>query len=135
MAFLPTGEKTAHVASKRYGQFPDHPSAFESLADYVSRRLYGSPGEVVRTIEPHTESDAVALLLQFMASFGSAVGRGPHYLVEGDRHFTILNAVLVGTTAKSRKGTSAGRIRQIFKAADGEWESTRVKTGLSSGRG
>jgi hypothetical protein len=95
----------------------------------------GLPGEVVRTIEPHTESDAVALLLQFLASFGSAVGRGPHYLVEGDRHFTILNAVLVGTTAKSRKGTSAGRIRQIFKAADGEWESTRVKTGLSSGRG
>ena len=68
----------------------------------------GLSGEVVRTLEPHTESDPVALLLQFLASFGSAVGRGPHYLVEGDQHFTILNAVLVGDTAKSRKGTSTG---------------------------
>jgi hypothetical protein len=95
----------------------------------------GLSGEVVRTIEPHTESDAVALLLQFLASFGSAVGRGPHFQVEGDRHFTLLDIVLVGETAKSRKGTSAGRIRQLFKGADGKWESARVKTGLSSGEG
>jgi hypothetical protein len=97
--------------------------------------IIGLSGEVVRAIEPHTESDSVALLLQFLASFGNAVGRGPHFQVEGDRHFTLLNLVLVGDTAKSRKGTSAGRIRQIFKLADGEWESTRVKTGLSSGEG
>ena len=56
-------------------------------------------------------------------------------MVEGDRHFAVLDLVLVGATAKSRKGTSAGRIRQIFKAADGEWESTRVKSGPSSGEG
>ena len=95
----------------------------------------GLSGEVVRTLEPHTESDPVALLLQFLASFGNAVGRGPHYMVEGDRHFAVLDLVLVGATAKSRKGTSSGQIRQIFKAADSEWESTRVKTGLSSGEG
>ena len=95
----------------------------------------GLSGEVVHTIGPHTESDPVALLLQFLASFGNAVGRGPHYMVEGDRHFAVLDIMLVGATAKSRKGTSAGRIRQIFRAADGEWESARVKTGLSSGEG
>jgi hypothetical protein len=95
----------------------------------------GFPGEVMRTLEPHTESDPVALLLQFLAFFGNAVGRGLYYMVEGDQHFTLLNLVLVGETAKSRKGTSAGRIRQLFKGADGKWESTRVKTGLSSGEG
>jgi hypothetical protein len=31
----------------------------------------GLSGEVARTIEPHTESDPVALLLQFLAFFGS----------------------------------------------------------------
>ena len=82
----------------------------------------GLSGEVVRTLEPHTQSDPAALLLQFLASFGNAVGRGPHFKVEGDQHFTVLNLVLVGATAKSRKGTSSGRIRQIFKVADGEWE-------------
>ena len=82
----------------------------------------GLAGEVVRTIEPHTESDSAALLLQFLTCFGNAVGRGPHFRVEGDQHFTVLNIVLVGATAKSRKGTSSGRIREIFKVADGEWE-------------
>jgi hypothetical protein len=109
---------------------PPKPWPIMSADAYV-----GLAGEVVRTIEPHTESGSAALLLQFLTCFGNAVGRGPHFRVEGDQHFTVLNIVLVGATAKSRKGRSAGRIRQIFKAADGEWESTRVKTGLSSGEG
>ncbi len=96
---------------------------------------FGLVGEVVRAIEPHTEADPVAILIQYLAFFGNAVGRGPHFRVEGDRHFTVLNAVLVGQTAKSRKGTSAGRVREIFKVADEEWESQRIKSGLSSGEG
>jgi hypothetical protein len=56
-------------------------------------------------------------------------------MVEGDRHFAVIDLLLAGETAKARKGTSTGRIRQIFKIVDGEWESTRVKTGLSSGEG
>jgi Protein of unknown function (DUF3987) len=96
---------------------------------------FGLVGEVVRAIEPHTEADPIAILIQYLAFFGNAVGRGPHFRVEGDCHFTVLNAVLVGQTAKSRKGTSAGRVREIFKIADQEWESRRIKSGLSSGEG
>ena len=51
----------------------------------------GLSGEVVRTVEPHTESDPAALLLQFLAFFGNAIGRGPHFKVEGDLHFTALD--------------------------------------------
>jgi hypothetical protein len=96
---------------------------------------FGLAGEVVRAIEPHTEADPIAILIQYLAFFGNAVGRGPHFRVEGDRHFAVLNVVLVGQTAKSRKGTSAGRVREIFKVADEEWESQRIKSGLSSGEG
>jgi hypothetical protein len=96
---------------------------------------FGLVGEVVRAIEPHTEADPIAILIQYLAFFGNAAGRGPHFRIEGDRHFTVLNAVLVGQTAKSRKGTSAGRVREIFKVADEEWESQRIKSGLSSGEG
>ena len=96
---------------------------------------FGLVGEVVRAIEPHTEADPIAILIQYLAFFGNAAGRGPHFRVEGDRHFTVLNAVLVGQTAKSRKGTSAGRVREIFKVADEEWESQCIKSGLSSGEG
>jgi hypothetical protein len=101
----------------------------------ASNAYFGLAGEVVGTIEPHTESDPIAILLQYLTFFGNAVGRGPHFRIEGDQHFTVLNAVLVGETAKSRKGTSTGRVREIFKVADDEWESQRIKSGLSSGEG
>jgi Protein of unknown function (DUF3987) len=97
--------------------------------------LHGLAGDVVRLLAPQTESDPVALLLQFLISFGNAVGRGPHYKVEADRHFTNLFAVFVGQSSKSRKGTSAGRIREIMKIADQEWATHRCQGGMSSGEG
>jgi len=61
---------------------------------------HGLAGEVVRTIEPHTESDPVALLLQFLAFFGSCINRSAYYLVEGDKHFANLFLVMVGQSSK-----------------------------------
>jgi hypothetical protein len=43
--------------------------------------------------------------------------------------------VLVGKTAKARKGTSWGRIRGLFEQAAGDWERGRIVSGLSSGEG
>lgn len=40
--------------------------------------FHGLAGDIVRAIEPHTEADPVALLVQFLVAFGSVVGRGPH---------------------------------------------------------
>jgi hypothetical protein len=100
------------------------PAAFHSLA-----------GEVVARILPDTESDSIALLLQYLISFGNAVGRQPYYLIEQTRHFANLFTVLVGQTSKSRKGTSAGRIRAIFNIADSDWVHERILGGMSSGEG
>lgn len=97
--------------------------------------FHGLAGDVVRAIEPHTEADPVALLMQFLAAFGSCLGRGPHYLVEGDEHHSNLYAVLVGDTSKARKGTSWGRIRALFELLDDPWARRCVHSGLSSGEG
>jgi hypothetical protein len=97
--------------------------------------LYGLAGEVVTRLIPNTEADQAALLLQFLVSFGNAVGRGPHFLVEGTKHYSNLFIVLAGQTAKARKGTSADRIRQLFEAADPEWAERCVRGGISSGEG
>lgn len=96
---------------------------------------HGLAGEVVSTIEPHTEADPVALLAQFLVAFGSCLGRGPHYQVEGDDHHANLYAVLVGDTSKARKGTSWGRIRALFERLDDPWATRCVHSGLSSGEG
>ena len=97
--------------------------------------LHGLAGDVVRSLAPQTESDPVALLLQFLVSFGNAVGRGPYYQVEADKHFTNLFAIFVGQSSKSRKGTSAGRIRAIMEIADQEWAARCCQGGMSSGEG
>src|SRR5262245_52385593 len=68
--------------------------------------LHGVAGELVRTIEPHSEADPAALLLQFLIGFGNVIGRQAHFMAEADRHFTNLFTVIVGQTAKGRKGTS-----------------------------
>ena len=97
--------------------------------------LYGLAGEVVVAVAPHTESDPVAVLIQYLTMVGNAIGRSAHYFVEGDRHHLNLFALLVGNTAKARKGTSIGRVRQILEPADSDWLHQRVISGLSSGEG
>src|SRR5262245_24734843 len=77
--------------------------------------FHGIAGEIVRTIQPHTESDPVGILIQILASAGNAIGRGPYYQVEGDRHGPNIYVLLVGNTSKGRKGTGGGRVRQIME--------------------
>ncbi len=95
----------------------------------------GLPGEIVRTIEPHTESDPVAILIQTMTVFGNVIGDAPHWKVEGDKHALRLFSVIVGATSKARKGTSGGIVTRLFENIDDEWSSDRIKSGLSSGEG
>ena len=96
---------------------------------------YGLAGEVVRSIEPHSEADPVAILLQFLVAFGNAVGLSPYYQVEGDKHRAKLFVVTSGATSKGRKGTALGRIRQLMAIADPDWERDNIQSGLSSGEG
>jgi hypothetical protein len=90
---------------------------------------------VVDTITPHSEAGPAALLIQLLSSFGNSIGRGSYYQIEGDQHVTNLYAIIVGETAKARKGISWGRIRRIMRVGDPEWARRRVKSGLSTGEG
>jgi hypothetical protein len=101
----------------------------------ASEALQGLAGDIVRTLEPETEADPVALLIHLLIAFGSLIGRKASYRVEGDRHYSNLFGVVVGRTATARKGTSWGRVRQIAELADPIWADKRVQAGLSSGEG
>ena len=95
----------------------------------------GIAGRIVRMIEPETEADPVAILAQLLVMAGNIIGRQAHYIVEGNSHHCNLFAVLVGSTARGRKGTSEGRVRQILRSVDEEWADTNIKNGLVSGEG
>ena len=97
--------------------------------------FHGLAGDAVRIIDPHTESDSAALLGQFLTIFGNVAGRNAYFVAEADFHFMNLFCVLVGTTAKGRKGTSYNQVKTLFRSVDEDWARDRIQSGLSSGEG
>jgi hypothetical protein len=97
--------------------------------------LHGLPGDVVRTFEPHTEADPVAVLANLLCAFGNIIGRGAFARVGTTEHHLKLFAALVGATAKGRKGESWGPVKKLAEAIDPGWSAGRVMGGLSSGEG
>ena len=70
--------------------------------------LHGVAGEFVTRTAPHTESDPMALLIQFLVCFGAAAGRGAHYAVEATRHNLNEFAILVGAFREGTQGFGMG---------------------------
>ena len=105
------------------------PSELEEAA------FHGLAGDIVKAIEPHSEADRVAILLQFLTAFGSVIGRQAYFVAESDKHYPNIFVVLVGTTAKGRKGSSWGHVLRVIQPVNTDWASHRIETGLSSGEG
>ncbi|HSH61996.1 MAG TPA: hypothetical protein VK988_20570, partial [Acidimicrobiales bacterium] len=98
-----------------------------------TRALHGLAGDIVRAIEPHTEADSAHLLASLLAAFGAAVGPGPHALAGNAQHPARLWVVVVGATAKSRKGTSWATLNRPLMVADPIFFADRVLGGWGSG--
>jgi hypothetical protein len=102
---------------------PPHPDAYDGLA-----------GTIVATIAPHTEADPVAILGQLLIACGSVIGRGAWFGVEATRHHPNEFVVLVGDSAKARKGSSWDHVARLLARVDPAFVQ-RTHTGLSTGEG
>jgi hypothetical protein len=121
---------------------PDHPDrrnghapaqvANPWPAPLADEAFHGIAGDVVRAILPHTEADPAALLVSFLAAFGSAVGRGAHVMAGDAEHGPNLFSLIVGETSTGRKGTSWNAIRRVMRIAAPDWNATG---GVASGEG
>jgi len=136
MPSLPPTLDDRHRPKRLQSGWPDPPAP---------EAFYGLPGRIVSAIDPHTESDRVAILIQFLIAFGNQIGRTAHFVVDGSTHFLNLFAVLVGVTSKSRKGTSWQQVKRLMTLVDPaqtspvlrqpNWARDCIKSGLSSGEG
>ena len=117
----PAGELTLR-APEGWPAPPD-PAAYHGLA-----------GEIVNHLAPHTEADPVAILSQLLVALGAAAGRGAWFIVEATRHHPNEFMLLVGDSAKARKGSSWDHVRRLLDTADPQLTG-RTLTGLSSGEG
>lgn len=95
---------------------------------------HGLAGKFVRKIEPESEADPNALLVQLLVNVGVACGRNPYLRIEDTRHGLNEFCVIAGDTSTARKGTSFNRVRVPVEIADEGFSSLRI-TGLSSGEG
>lgn len=116
---------SAHTALTAQGSWP------ESVG---SDAHHGLAGEVVAKVDPHTEADQAAVLVQFLAAFGSAIGRGAGFDAEATFHGGNIYALIVGRTSKGRKGSSWHQARRPVEMADPRW-GDRIVSGISSGEG
>jgi len=73
------------------------------------------------------------MLVDFLVSLGSIIGRGPYFNISATRHYTNEFMARVGDSAKSRKGTGRDAIDQVLKLVDPTWYSDRVESGFGSG--
>jgi hypothetical protein len=96
---------------------------------------YGLAGDFVRLVQNETEADPAGLLLQFLVAAGNAMGPSPHVRVGPTHHKLNLFLLLVGQTARARKGTAWDLVRAVFREADPDWSLNQIKSGLSSGEG
>jgi hypothetical protein len=104
---------------------------------------YGFAGDVVRTLDPHTEADPVAVLFQLLVCFGNIAGRNAYFQLEDDKHYSNEFLALVGGTGQ-RKLTGLNRIKAIIERAllpsdqfvfEPDWVRNHIRGGLASGEG
>jgi hypothetical protein len=96
--------------------------------------LHGISGRIVQALAPLTEASPPAMLLTLLVSFAAMVGRSAYVSVGHQKHYPILFGVVVGSSARARKGTSAAAVRPVLDAADGDFMATRhMRGGIQSG--
>lgn len=99
------------------GDGPEHEASIYPEPD--DKMFYGIAGEIACRGTLQNEASPVAVLAQTLGWAAASIGRGPWLPVGESSHHARLFFVVVGATAKARKGTSAGVVDRVFeKAAD-----------------
>jgi hypothetical protein len=108
---------------------------FNEYPEINSEAFYGIGGQITHIIDPHTEADPVAILIQLLIAAGCAIGHQPYFAVGATQHFANLHTCLVGRTSKGRKGSALDFIVWVMREVDCPWVGTCLTSGLSSGEG
>lgn len=116
------------------------PPMFPTISDTA---YYGLTGQFVELATRNSEADKVAVLMSFLCAM-AAINGSDKFLMVGESKFPArLYSVLVGNTARARKGTSLQPVRRILKKIEDEIKKNLphyeflpiADGGLSSGEG
>ncbi|MGW3993087.1 DUF3987 domain-containing protein [Amycolatopsis sp. NPDC004772] len=92
-------------------------------------------GWITHQIAPTTEADPIGILASLLCAAGVHLGRSPHVRAGDDSHPLLVWPLIVGRTGGGRKGAGWGSARRVLTAADAEFMTVNVRSGLTSGEG
>jgi hypothetical protein len=106
------------------------------LPPQLNRKAYhGVAGRIVDKVTEHTEADGPATLVQFLVAVGNMIGRKACMRVSSDSHRCNLYTVIVGPTAKGRKGLALSTALWFLSCLNENYIRDNVREGLASGEG
>jgi hypothetical protein len=96
--------------------------------------LFGTAGQIVNSVAPHTEADPAAILVQLLSVFGCTVGPNPHVWVANAAQRALLHPLIVGRTSDGAKGTALNLVEAVRRRALPAFDAYTT-SGLSSAEG
>jgi hypothetical protein len=131
-------ERTRRNGNGNGGQHNSHNSlsshSVQTFPKIHQAAFYGLAGDIVEAIEPYSEADPVAILVNILTAYGNCIGSGPHFLVEKSQHRLNTFIVEVGKSAKGRKGTAWSTPKFMLRAVDPDWAEKRIKAAYPAGK-
>lgn len=99
--------------------------------------LYGVLKYMVDAACANTEAVPSTVGINILARFAATLGNTAYIQIGDQRRHLRMNALIVGPTAKGRKGTSADMPDELFRLVDGQlgWAPLRKLTALATGEG
>ncbi|MCE7005470.1 DUF3987 domain-containing protein [Kibdelosporangium philippinense] len=92
-------------------------------------------GRLAAQLDPGTEADPIGVMVSLLAAAGVHLGPGPHLQIGYERHPLLVWPILIGQTARGKKGTAHNAAIELLTHADNEFVASNVQSGLSSGEG
>jgi len=135
-------DRSASLPAARTVEAPPAPAPDEDTTPGIffpqsidEAAFIGPIGRWAKLILPRTEASVENLLLSGLIAFGNALGRSCFYSIGSTKHYPNEFLLIIGRSAKARKGTGMSEARALMQELDEAWTKTRVKSGLSSGEG
>jgi hypothetical protein len=121
------------IEEERSKEYPVFLLAKQPGPEWNDSILYGPAGQLIVKAAQYNESHPAGMLVDFLVSLGSIIGRGPYFNISATRHYPNEFMARVGDSSKSRKGTGRDVIDQVLKMVDSVWYRDRVESGFGSG--
>lgn len=119
----------------RFNEAREETEVVDRWPKMIPEAFHGVAGNIVARLEPHSEGDPAATLVQILVAFGNLAGRGPYWVAGSTRHHLNLYCAVIGETGEGRKGTGWDDVKYVMRMIDPTWVAQCIKPGLGSGEG